>query len=126
MTRENFENYFESWYRREARKLFKTSITKWREVMSRMGYEVDEPKVKIYRMRRAWGRCYYTKNTITLNLHLAKTPVDCIDYIALHELCHFLINSHSNEFYAIMSRIDPKWRSKEVLLKDFSANYKVI
>lgn len=119
MTRENFEQYFADWYRRRARKLFQTSIDNWRVVMERMGYFTPDPRIKIFEMRRAWGRCYYTKDLITLNLHLAKTPIECIDYITLHELCHFLINSHSSDFYAIMSRIDPDWQEKEALLKRF-------
>lgn len=120
MTHENFEAYFDAWYRRRARKLFLDSIMRWREVMERMGYFTPDPRIKIFDMRRAWGRCYYTKALITLNLHLAKTPVECIDYITLHELCHFLINSHSSDFYAIMTRIDPTWRAKELKLKEFA------
>lgn len=123
MTRENFELYFAQWYRRQARKLFQNSIDSWRVAMERMGYFTPDARIKIFDMRRAWGRCYYTKDLITLNLHLAKTPVECIDYITLHELCHFLINNHSNDFYAIMSRIDPDWRIKEATLKRFAAQF---
>lgn len=120
MTKENFEAYFESWYRRQARKLFQASIDRWRDVMERMGYFTPDATIKIYQMRRAWGRCYYTKDTITLNLHLAKMPIECIDYITLHELCHFLIHSHSADFYAIMTRIDPLWREKETDLREYA------
>lgn len=122
MTKENFEAYFISWYRRQARKLFQTSIDRWRLIMEKMGYFTPDAQIKIYDMRRAWGRCYYTKDVITLNIHLAKSPPECIDCITLHELCHFLIHSHSDDFYAIMSRIDPDWREKELSLKNFARN----
>lgn len=120
MTRENFEAYFSSWYRRASRKIFQESIDKWLVVMDRMGYFVDPPQIKVYRMSRAWGRCYYTKGIITLNAHLAKVPPRCIDYITLHELCHFLINSHNADFYGIMTRIEPAWREWEEELKIFA------
>lgn len=120
MSRENFEIYFKNWYRRASRKLFQESIDRWLIVMERMGYFVDPPRIKVFDMRRAWGRCYYTKGLITLNSHLAKAPGECIDYITLHELCHFLINSHDADFYGIMTRIDPDWRMKELRLKEFA------
>lgn len=120
MTRENFEAYFAAWYRRVSRKVFQESIDRWLIVMERMGYQVDPPRIKVFEMHRAWGRCYYTKGLITLNSHLAKTPPQCIDYITLHELCHFLVNSHSIDFYSIMTRIEPTWREWEEDLKLFA------
>lgn len=124
MTKENLETYAKSWYRREARKLFKSSIDKWLTLMRRMGYNVETPQIKLYRMNRAWGRCYYTKGVITLNLLLAATPTECIDCITLHELCHFLEHSHSKVFYDLMTHIDDTWRGKEVMLNGFAkANF---
>lgn len=120
MTRENFELYFASWYRRVSRKIFSQSIDRWLVVMERMGYALPSPSIKVFEMSKAWGRCYYTKNLITLNSHLAKTPPQCIDYITLHELCHFLIHSHSADFYGIMTRIEPSWCEWETDLKEFA------
>ncbi|MFI3287627.1 MAG: YgjP-like metallopeptidase domain-containing protein [Rikenellaceae bacterium] len=120
MTRENFEQYAKSWYRREARKLFKKSIAAWLEVISNLGYTVDTPRLKLYKMNRAWGRCYYTKGLITLNLQLGATPQECIDYITLHELCHFLEHSHSKKFYDYMTLFDNDWRTKEKVLNIFA------
>ncbi len=122
MTKENFEEYAKSWYKREARKLFKNSIAMWLEVISNLGYNVDTPRIKLYRMNRAWGRCYYTKGLITLNLQLAATPLECIDYITLHELCHFLEHSHSKTFYDYMTLFDNDWRTKEQALNAFAQN----
>ncbi len=120
MTKENFMAYFEGWYRREARKLFKESLMRQREAMVRLGYSVPVPTIKIFNMTRAWGRCYYTKNVVTLNIHLAKSPRECIDYITLHELSHFCIHSHSKDFYALMTNVDPDWKSKELKLQSFA------
>lgn len=127
MTTENLNHYLDNWYRREARKIFRASLFRWQEEMERMGYYLPEDiAIKIYRMQRAWGRCYYTKGVITLNLYLAQTPIECIDCIVLHELCHFLISSHNGDFYGIMTRINPNWRSSEKLLREFAINNNVI
>ncbi len=123
MSTRNFNTYLKNWYRREVRKLFTQSIEKWLDIMYPLGYEVEMPQIKIYRMSRAWGRCFYTKNLITLNLFLGATPKDCIDYITLHELCHFLVHSHSKAFYAVMTNIDPDWSCKEKMLTAFARGH---
>ena len=47
---------------------------------------------------------------IWLNLELAKKPVQCIEYVMVHELAHLLERHHSNRFVAIMDRDLPPWR----------------
>lgn len=113
MSRENFENFMENWYRRTARKIFQRAID---------NYDLDgiKPQIKIYKMSRAWGRCYYQKGIITLNLHLVKAPQECIDYIVLHELCHFTHHNHGSQFRAMVAATDPDWRHKDQLLKEFT------
>ena len=77
-------------------------------------------------MRRAWGRCYYTKGLITMNLHLVKAPDPCINYIILHELCHFVVNNHSREFYRLVEQFMPSWREADLLLKNFAREKRII
>jgi predicted metal-dependent hydrolase len=45
-----------------------------------------------------------------LNLELAKKPVECIEYIGVHELVHLLERSHKEKFIALMDEHMPKWR----------------
>jgi predicted metal-dependent hydrolase len=46
---------------------------------------------------------------IWLNLELAKKPVQCIEYVMVHELIHLLERDHSDRFVAIMDRNRPPW-----------------
>lgn len=120
MTRENFEAFYASWYRRVSRKILEQSIERWRVRLGHLGYEVDTPQIKIYKMNRAWGRCYYTKNVITFNAHLTSMPEQCVDCITLHELCHLLIHTHDPHFYGLMTRVEPQWREWDAELKAFA------
>lgn len=118
-TRENFVLFMENWYRRQARKVFQEAIDRWLPLFLEAGHNITAPRLKIFAMRRAWGRCYYTKGLITMNLHLVKAPQPCIDYIVLHELCHFVVSSHSKDFYRLVESFMPGWQEADKLLKTF-------
>lgn len=124
-TRANYENYIAGWYRREARKVARASVARWLAAMASKGYEIDEPRLKLFDMVRAWGRCYYTKGLLTLNLKLFATPISCIDYIILHELCHFIEPNHSKRFYGLIGEFDPDFRAKEEQLRLFARGYEL-
>ena len=125
-TRENFEQFMDNWYRRQARQAYQDAISRWLPRFHAAGYPLPAPRLKIYAMRRAWGRCYYTKGLITMNLHLIKAPDPCIDYIVLHELCHFVVHNHSREFYRLVEHFLPAWRDADLLLKDFAREKRII
>ena len=118
-TKENFHKYIDGWYTRLARKRYYESIDKWMPEFKRLDYDIPYPRVKIYRMHRAWARCYYTRDVITINSKLFRMTDDCIDYILLHEMTHFIAHDHGMLFRAILDKIDPDWRKKEGALRNF-------
>ena len=61
-----------------------------------------------------------------MNLHLVKTPLPCIRYIVLHELCHFLVNNHSKDFHALVESFLPDWREVDMRLKSFTREQRVL
>jgi predicted metal-dependent hydrolase len=80
-------------------------LEKW-EV--KIGVQSNEFGIK--KMRTKWGTCNTTAKRIWLNLELAKKPVECIEYIIVHELVHLLERSHNDRFVALMNEHMPKWR----------------
>ena len=57
------------------------------------------PEIQIKKMKRRWGACFYQKNRVCFNLVLAHIDYALIDYVIVHELCHFLEANHSKAFY---------------------------
>jgi predicted metal-dependent hydrolase len=60
---------------------------------------------------------YDKKGSINLNVNLLKAPEDIIDYIILHELCHFKIKDHSHHYWDHVCRYMPNYQEKVEWLK---------
>lgn len=82
------------------------------------GYGVPVPSLKIRTMKTRWGSCTPGKNTVTLNRRLLEAPRSCIEYVVMHELCHFICPDHSRRFYALLSSLMPDWPQRKKLLEE--------
>lgn len=80
---------------------------------------VPGPEVKARRMKSRWGSCHFTKGTVVLNTTLAALPEALLDYVALHELVHFLHHDHGKGFYAVLSVLMPDWKERRQRLRDY-------
>jgi hypothetical protein len=55
-------------------------------------------------------------NRLVLNARLIEAPVDAIDYVITHELCHIEHPHHGSAFIDLLSSVMPDWeRRKKVL-----------
>lgn len=79
-------------------------------------YRLPMPVIKIRRMKTRWGSCSVYKEMITLNRALIHAPVECIEYVAAHELAHFLHPDHSRKFYNLLLSIMPDYKERKKLL----------
>jgi predicted metal-dependent hydrolase len=104
-TRSKRKETLDEWYRTELKKILPAIIKKWEDVI---GVQSNDYGIK--KMRTKWGTCNREAKRIWLNLELAKKPVECIEYIVVHELVHFLERSHNERFIAYMDKFMPKWR----------------
>jgi hypothetical protein len=81
---------------------------------------VSLPPLKLRALKSQWGNCHWAQGYITLNTALARCPEELRDYVALHELVHFLHHDHGPGFYARMDALMPNWRERRRTLKRFS------
>ncbi len=77
------------------------------------------PPLKLRALKSQWGNCHWAQGYITLNTALARCPEELRDYVALHELVHFLHHDHGSGFYARMDALMPDWRNRRRTLKCF-------
>ena len=76
------------------------------------------PTVKIRKMVRKWGYCNKLKRIVCLNKELIKYDLDDIDYVIVHELCHFLYFDHSKDFWNAVKLYKPDYKINKKHLKE--------
>lgn len=76
------------------------------------------PQLKVKDMKTRWGVCHISKRTITLAQQLATKPLPAIEYVILHEYCHFVHANHQKEFWALVEQYMPDWKIRRAMLKE--------
>jgi predicted metal-dependent hydrolase len=101
----------EEWYREQLKKAVPPLIKKWERLIG-----VSVRRVFVQRMKTKWGSCNERAGSIRLNTDLARKPMECLEYIVVHEMVHLLEPTHNARFIALMDQYMPKWQShREVL-----------
>jgi predicted metal-dependent hydrolase len=95
----------DDWYRQELHKNILNIIPIWEKKM-----QVKVSKLTIQKMKTKWGSCTPARSSIRLNLELIKKPLECLEYVIVHELAHLIEPSHNHRFQAIMDTFLPDWR----------------
>ena len=95
--------------------------TTFGEVMSEIypvfqKYGVAVPVLRLRNMETRWGSCLPRKGIITLNKRLLEAPRYCIEYVVMHEFCHFIHPDHSKHFYAFLTMLMPDWKERKKVL----------
>ena len=80
-------------------------------------FNLTLPTLKLRSMKSRWGSCSPAKKAITLNKRLLAAPRSCIEYVVVHELCHFIQPNHSQDFYRLLAAIRPDWKEQKQKLK---------
>lgn len=77
--------------------------------------KVKPKSIEIVESRTKWGSCSSDKK-ITFNYRLAMAPVEVIDYVIIHELCHLIHMNHDRSFWRLVGSIMPDYKEKEQFL----------
>lgn len=74
-------------------------------------------KMAYRNMTSRWGSCNPTTGRVCINIRLARYPDECLEYVVVHELCHFHVRGHGPAFKALLDRHLPDWRQRRALLR---------
>jgi predicted metal-dependent hydrolase len=102
---QNKQVLLQEWYREQLKNLVPKYISKWEEKM-----QVKVSEFGIKKMKTKWGTCNREAKRIWINLELAKKPLECLEYIVVHEMVHLLERNHNDRFISYMNKFLPQWR----------------
>lgn len=77
-----------------------------------------KPVLKVRDMRTRWGSCHPAKRQITLAARLALQPPQAIEYVVVHEYCHFVHPDHQAGFWALVESLLPDYKARRALLRN--------
>lgn len=102
------------WYREQLKEKIPALIARWEKILN-----VNVNEFGIKKMKTRWGTCNPRAKRIWLNLELVKKPIECLEYIVVHEMIHLLERSHNQKFVALMNKYMPKWKEYKKELNRF-------
>ena len=112
------DNYVREWYRGLLKSEIERLLPKWEKIT---GLKCESWQTKY--MTTRWGTCNTNTRKIWLNVQLAKKTTECLEYIILHELIHFIEKKHNERFISLMDKYMPMWREVKATLNNQTLDY---
>ena len=83
-------------------------------------FGIPYPQLKFRRMRGCYGNCRKASGIVTLNKVMADLPVECAEYVIVHELSHLVEANHSRAFYHVVASVMPDYKLREKELHNYA------
>lgn len=100
------------WYEDETLDVVKKRIDYYKKY-----FKDNITAIKIKDQKTRWASCTY-KNEILFNLRCSMAPIEIIDYIVVHEMCHMEHRNHSKCFYNAVGKVLPDYKQRIKWLKE--------
>ena len=105
----------EGWYRQQAHIKFPERIAICLDLFPNP--DAFRPQGLIVRQtRQRWGSMS-PAGRLLLNRRLVQAPVDAIDYVITHELCHVAEPHHGAAFFELLNKVMPDWERRKQRLE---------
>lgn len=105
------EKAVKEWYMNRARQVIPVRVEQYRR-------SLKEPvgMIRIKDVTSRWGSCS-SKRNLNFNWRLVMAPMEVLDYVVVHELCHLKEMNHSPSFWRLVGEILPDYKVQREWLK---------
>lgn len=73
-------------------------------------------EVRFKTMKTRWGSCNTRARRVWLSTYLPAYPIQCTEYVIVHELCHLIHPDHSKAFWQAVATAMPDYKHWHNLL----------
>ncbi len=105
------ENEKIAYYRQQLTMVMPELFEKWQPIV---GAKAVETRIK--KMHTRWGSCNTRAHRIWLSVYLPTFPIECTEYVIVHELCHLHHANHSRAFWQTVETAMPDYKHWHALL----------
>ena len=114
--KEKIKKELEKWYRARTMEIVLEKIEKHAHE-----FKDKVTEVKVKEQKRRWASCTY-KNAILFNWRISMAREDVVEYIVVHEMCHFDFKNHSKDFWNRVAGIFPDYKKAHEYLRENGMN----
>ena len=101
------------WYKARAADRLRSGVQHWWPRLGNGG----EPQVLIRNQRQRWGSCA-PDGTLRFNWRVMMLEPSLVEYVIVHELVHLSVNSHSQDFWRLLSSVLPDVEQRRRQLRE--------
>jgi len=109
------EDTLNKWLKKQITNLYKEKVE---DLYNKFEENIPYPKIKFRKMKTRWGVCNKRNLSITLNTELIKYNIECLEYVIVHELTHFIHFNHSKNFWNVVEKYYPNYKQVRKKLKE--------
>jgi len=93
-----------TFYKREAKKVIDKQLR-----LHQKQIKTKYKSFKIESHESRWGSCSSMRN-LTFNWKLMLFPIEAVDYVVIHELCHLEHLNHDRSFWRLVGKLCPNYK----------------
>jgi len=103
---------FEKWYRTQARQIISQRVAWYADALN-----LKYRRISITGAMKQWGSCS-GRDSLNFSWRIILAPIEVIDYVIVHELCHVVEKNHSPRFWSQVIKIIPEYKLRKKWLKE--------
>ena len=94
-----------AYYRQHLAEAIPALFAKWQPIVGATANEI-----RLKKMHTRWGSCNTRARRIWLSVYLPAYPIECTEYVIVHELCHLHHANHSADFWQAVANAMPDYQ----------------
>lgn len=95
-----------NWYRARARAAVERAVARESRRL-----KLRHTALAIRDQRTRWGSCS-ARGALSFNWRLVLAPIEILEYVVVHELCHLRQHNHSRAFWQLVDEARPGYRAE--------------